>query len=131
MWDFISEIASAIWDGIKSIWNTCKRIIKAVISFVHDLLDGLFEILEDLFGDDMPSSVKESPVKPFIADMDKLIQNAPVSDQGLFQQKKNNFVKGVYDTRTKKIISPTYVAADSVDQKTKNEMGNEPIIVIG
>jgi len=88
MWDFITEIASAIWDGVKAIWNTCKRIIKAVVSFVHDLLDGLFDILEEIFGDDMPSSVQDSPVKPFIADMDKLIEQAPISDQGLFQQKK-------------------------------------------
>jgi len=40
-------------------------------------------------------------------------------------------MKGVYDTRTHKIISPTYVAGDSVDQKTKDEMGGEPIIIIG
>lgn len=131
MFDFISEIASAIWDGVKAIWNTCKRIIKAVISFVHDLLDGLFDILEEIFGDDMPSSVQESPVKPFIGDMNKLITTAHVSEQGLFQQKRNNFMKAAFDTRINKIISPTYVAADSVDQRTKDEMGEEPIIVIG
>lgn len=131
MWDFISEIASAIWDGIKAIWNTCKRIVRAIISFVHDLLDGLFEILEEIFGDNKPSSVKESPVKPFIADMGKLIEQAPIVEGGLFTQKNKNFLTGVYDTRTNQIKSPTYVAGDSVDQKTKNEMGDEPIIVIG
>ncbi len=131
MWNFVKEIASAIWDGIKAIWNACKKIIKAVVSFVHDLVDGLFEILENIFGDNMPQSVDQSPVKPFVANMDELIKNAPVKDYNLFQQKKNNYLKGVYDTRTCEIKSPTYVAGDSVDQRTKDEMGDEPIIVIG
>lgn len=131
MWNFIKEIASAIWDGVKAIWNVCKRIIKAVISFVHDLLDGLFEILEDIFGDDMPPTVNDSPVKPFIANMDELMKNAPVKDLNLFKQKNKNYMKGVYDTRTHEIKSPTYVAGDSVDQRTKDEMGGEPIIIIG
>lgn len=131
MWEFVKEIASAICDGIKAIWNACKKIIKAVVSFVHDLLDGLFEILEDIFGDDMPPSVDQSPVKPFVANMGKLIEDAPVKDYNLFQQKRNNYLKGVYDTRSGEIKSPTYVAGDSVDQRTKDEMGDEPIIVIG
>lgn len=79
MFDFLSEIADAIWTGVKGLWTMCKRIIKAVVSFVHDILDGLLEILEDIFGDDMPNSVADSPIKPFVADMDKLIKNAPVS----------------------------------------------------
>lgn len=131
MWEFIREIASAIWDGARAIWNACKRIIKAVVSFVHDLLDGLFDILEEIFGNNMPSSVRDSPAKPFIADMDRLVENAPVSDQGLFKQKNKNFMKGVYDTRTHQIIKPTYVAGDKVDNRTKDEMGDEPIIIIG
>lgn len=131
MFDFLKEIADAIWTGIKGLWNMCKKIIKAVINFVHDLLDGLFEILEDIFGDDVPNSVEESPVKPFIADMNKLVENAPTRNVGLFKQKKNNFMKGAYDTRTGKIIKPTYVAGDKVDQETINTMDGEPIIIIG
>ena len=131
MFDFLAESADAIWTGIKGLWTMCKRIIKAVISFVHDLVDGLFEILEDIFGDDVPSSVDESPVKPFIGDMDKLIDNAPTKDVGLFKQKKKNFIKGAYDTRTGKIIKPTYVAGDKVDQETIDAMDDEPIIIVG
>lgn len=131
MFDFLSEIADAIWTGVKGLWTMCKRIIKAVVSFVHDILDGLFEILEDIFGDDMPNSVADSPVKPFVADMDKLIKNAPISDQGLFKQKKKNFMKGAYDTRTGQILKPMYVAGDQVDQTTTDTMKDEPIIIIG
>ena len=131
MFGFLREIASAIWDGIRGLWNMCKCIIKAVISLAHDLIDGLFDILEDIFGDDIPESVEQSPVKPFVADMDKLIKEAPVSNQGLFQQKKHNYLKGVYDTRNGKIINPTYVAGDNIDNETKNTIGDDPIIVIG
>lgn len=131
MFGFIREIASAIWDGIRGLWNMCKRIIKAVISLARDLIDGLFDILEEIFGDDVPDSVEDSPVKPFIADMDKLISEAPINNQGLFQQKKHNYMKAVYDTRNGKIISPTYVAGDNIDSETKDVMGDEPIVVIG
>lgn len=129
---FLADIASAIWDGIKAIWNTCKKIVKAVIDFVRDLVNGLFDILVDIFGEDkIPDDVNSSPAKPFIADMDKLIQAAPTKDVGLFQSKKKNYLTGVYDTRTGEIKSPTYVAGDSVDSRTKDEMGDEPIIVVG
>ena len=131
MWEYITEIAEAIWTGIKGLWNMCKKIIKATISFVHDLLDGLFDILEDIFGDDIPNSVEDSPVKPFIANMDELIKKAPVKDNGLFTQKNHNFLKGAYDTRTGEIISPTYVAAGNIDSKTREEIGDEPLIIVG
>ena len=131
MFDFLAEIADAIWTGVKGLWTTCKRIIKATISFVHDILDGLFDILEEIFDGDVPDSVGESPVKPFVADMDKLIDGAPISDQGLFKQKKKNLTKGFYDTRTGEILNPTYIAGDQVDQKTKDIMNEEPIVIIG
>lgn len=131
MFGFLAEIAEAIWIGVKGLWTMCKRIIKATISFVHDILDGLFDILEEIFDGDVPDSVEESPVKPFLADMNKLIDNAPISDQGLFQQKKNNYTKAFYDTRTGEILKPTYVAGDQVDQKTKDIMNGEPIVIIG
>lgn len=130
MFNFLEEIANAIWSGVKGLWNMCKRIIKAVLHFVDDLLSGLFEILEDLFGDDIPASIEKSPAKPFIADMGKLVEHAPIKDWGLFNEKKKNFMKAVYDTKTGKIIRPTYVAGDKVDQETIDAMGNEPIIVI-
>lgn len=131
MFGFLADIANAIWTGVKGLWTMCKRIIKATISFVHDILDGLFEILEEIFDGDVPDSVGESPVKPFVGNMDELIVNAPVSNQGLFQQKKKNYLKGFYDTRTGEILNPTYIAGDQVDQKTKDIMNGEPIVIIG
>lgn len=131
MFKILKKIAGAIWTGVKSLWTMCKRIIKATISFVHDILDGLFDILEDIFDGDVPNSVEDSPVKPFLGDMNKLIENAPVCNQGLFQQKKKNYLKGFYDTRTGEILNPTYVAGDQVDQKTKDIMNGEPIVIIG
>ena len=130
--DVLVAIGEAIWDGLTAIWSMCKKIIRATISFVKDLISGLFDILEDIFGEDnVPESVDVSPVKPFVANMDKLIASAPTSDQGLFKQKNKNYMKGVYDTRTGKIIQPTYVAGDNVDTKTREELGDEPIIIIG
>lgn len=132
LFGFLADIASAIWDGIKAIWNVCKKIVRTVIGFVRDLVNGLYDILVDIFGeDDIPDNVNNSPAKPFIADMDKLIDSAPTIDVNLFQNKKKNYLTGVYDTRTGEIKSPTYVAGDNVDERTKNEMGDEPIVVVG
>lgn len=131
MFEFLAEIAEAIWIGVKGLWTMCRKIIKATISFVHDILDGLFDILEEIFDGDVPDSVEQSPVKPFLGDMNKLIEGAPVSNQGLFQQKKKNYLKGFFDTRTGEILNPTYVAGDQVDQKTKDIMNGEPIVIIG
>lgn len=129
--DFLKEIWSAICDGAKALWNMCKRIIKACISFIHDILDGMFDILEELLGGDVPPSVEESPVKPFLGDLGKLVDNAPTKNVGLFQQRKNNYIKGFYDTRTGKIEKPTYVAGDEVDSDVKETLGNEPIVILG
>lgn len=130
MWQFLKDIAEAIWTGIKSIWNMCKKIIKAVINFFEDILDGLFDILEELLGN-VPSSVEQSPLKPFLGDMDKLMENAPTRDVGLFKQKKQNLIKAVYDTRTGEILKPTYLGGDSIDGKTRETLGGEPLVILG
>jgi hypothetical protein len=129
--NWLSEIWSAICDGAKELWNSCKRIIKATISFLHDIIDGLFDILEDLLGGDVPSDVEDSPIKPFLGDINKLIENAPVKKVGLFDQRKNNYIKGFYDTRTGKIEKPTYVAGDKVDDELLETMDDKPLIILG
>jgi hypothetical protein len=134
MWDFLKEIAGAIVAGAEALWNICIKIVRAVISFVDDILSGLFDILEEIFGDDMPETVHKSPAKPFVTDLDKLgivIKDAPVSDQGIFRQKNKNLLKGVYDTRTGQIIKPTYVAGDRVDNQTMEILKDEPLVILG
>ena len=39
MFDFLAEIADAIWTGIKGLWTMCKRIIKAKGTFVRKSVD--------------------------------------------------------------------------------------------
>ena len=98
---------------------------------MHDIIDGLFDILEDLLGGDVPSDVEDSPIKPFLGDINKLIENAPVKKVGLFDQRKNNYIKGFYDTRTGKIEKPTYVAGDKVDDELLETMDDKPLIILG
>lgn len=127
---FLSEIASAIWSGIKALWRVCARIIRAVISFAIDVIAGLAIGVALLLGYE-PVSVEASPIKPFVADMDKLMAQAPVKEVGIFNQKNKNLMKGLYDTRTGQIHNPTYMAGDSVDNKTRDVLGNEPIVILG
>jgi hypothetical protein len=129
--NFLREIWNAICDGAKALWDMCKRIIKACISFIHDILDGMFDVLEELLGGNVPPTVDESPIKPFFGDLNKMVQNAPTKNVGLFAQRKNNYIKGFYDTRTGKIQNPTYVAGDEVDSKLKETIGDEPVVILG
>lgn len=130
LFGFLGEIASAIWSGIKALWNACTRIIRAVISFAIDIVAGLLVGVALLLGYE-PATVQESPVKPFVADMDKLMASAPVVEAGIFGQKNNNLMKGLYDTRTGKIHQPTYIGGDQLDSKTRQVLGNEPIVILG
>lgn len=129
--NWLTKIWDAICDGAKALWNLCKRIIKDTISFLHDIIDGLFDILKELLGGDVPPTVDQSPIKPFLADMEKLMANAPVKNVGLFAQRNKNYMKGFYDTKTGKIEKPTYVAGDKVDDDLLKAMDDEPLIILG
>lgn len=127
---FVGEIASAIWLGLKAIWTSCTRIIRAVISFAIDVFSGLLVGIAILLGYE-PLSVEESPIKPFLADMDKIMATAPVREVGVFAGKNKNMMKGLYDVRTGTIHNATYLGGDSLDSKTKSIIGNEPIVILG
>lgn len=130
LFGFLSEIASAIWNGIKALWRTCTRIIRALISFAIDILAGLAAGVALLLGYE-PVSVQESPVKPFLADMDKLMEQAPVREVGIFGGQNKNMMKGLYDTRTGQIHNATYIGGNNIDSRTKEVIGNEPIVILG
>lgn len=127
---FLGEIASAIWSSIKAIWNTCTRIIRSVISFAIDVLSGLLVGIALLLGYE-PQSVEDSPIKPFLADMDKIMATAPVREVGVFAGKNKNMMKGLYDMRTGTIHNATYLGGDSLDSQTKSVIGSEPIVILG
>ena len=127
------NIACIVYDTISlySLWIKCKHIVKDTISLKCDLIEGLFDILEDIFGDDIPESVDKSPVKPFIANIDNIKKDSLVKPMLIFKSRKYNYLKGLYDVRNGKIINPTYVTGDNIDSETKNTIGDEYIIIIG
>jgi hypothetical protein len=130
LFGFLGEIASAIWSGIKALWRVCTKIIRAVISFTLDIIAGLIAGVALLLGYE-PYSVEESPIKPFVADMDKLMASAPVVEVGVFGQKNKNLMKGLYDARTGQIHEPTYIGGDQLDSQTRQVIGNESIVILG
>lgn len=129
----LKYIACSIYDITNAyiFWFRCKHIVKETICLYCDLIKGLFDIIEDIFGDDVPDSVEDSPHKPFIADIDKLTKNSRIRHIWIFKSRKYNYLKGVFNISNGQIINPTYVAGDYIDNETKDVMGDEAIVVIG
>ena len=62
---------------------------------------------------------------PFIAnasEFKEMLKTAPKKDVGIFE--------GVYNEETDEITANRYLDADEVDQKTKNVLGNESLVVL-
>ena len=130
LFSFLGDIASAIWSGIKALWKGCTKVIRTVISFTLDVIAGLIVGIAWLLGYE-PFSVEESPIKPFLADMDKLMASAPVVEAGVFGQKNKNLMRGLYDTSTGEIHQAKYIGGDQLDSDTRRTLGNEPIVILG
>lgn len=128
------ELLNAIWEvicrGAEALWNVCCKIIKETINLLNDILDGIVDILSELLGGEIPGTVEDSPIKPFLGDINKLIENAPVQRVGLFGN-NYNYIKGFYDTNTGEIKRPTYVGGNNVDQDLLDHMGDNPLIILG
>lgn len=113
-------------------WFNCKQVTIDKVSFEQDIVFRLSEILYNALGDSIPSSVEKSPVKPFIADMNKIYQRLPAyCNRYSFLQGKENILIGLYDTKKNDVLSPIYFASNSVDNRLKDEMGDEIIIIVG
>lgn len=71
------------------------------------------------------TSPTSSSYTPFIAnasEFKEMLKTAPKKDVGIFE--------GVYNEETDEITANRYLDADEVDQKTKNVLGNESLVVL-
>lgn len=62
---------------------------------------------------------------PFIADASEfkeMLKTAPKKDVGIFE--------GVYNEEEDEIVSHRYLDADSLDARTKEILGKEPLVVL-
>jgi hypothetical protein len=117
--DLVGDIVDAIWTGIVGIWHMAVKVVKACVKFLADIFNWLQDLLDD--------SAEE--VIPFAANFDKLISQAPHKDVGLKRGRKN-IGAGLYNPSTKKIEKLKHIASDSIDNKTKEVLGEDALVIL-
>lgn len=113
---------SAIWNWLKnaakSFWNGVKRLWRAVVDFVANVYT-YFKNLRLIRGKH----------KPFIGQLDMLdklkdgINNAPERPVG-------GIFEGVYNQETNEIEHFQIIESNHLDAKTKEILGNDPLVVL-
>ena len=107
IWNFLKKAAAAFWNAVKRLW-------RAVVNFIANVV-GYFKSLV----------LDRKKHKPFVADMSRMkaeIRNAPVKDCGIFE--------GVYNEETDELEHCQIIEAERLDDKTKEVLGNDPLVVL-
>ena len=111
-------ILEEIWDGICDFFES-------VVNFICDVIDGILDFFNDVVDWFKKKFLQKGRHIPFIGDKNKIkdmLKQAPVKDVGLF--------KGIYDQQTDEITDMAVVEADELDAKTKEVLGNEPLVIL-
>lgn len=113
----MSKIVDFIKKALRFIKNLVRYVINGILNFATHVV-GWFKKIYYL---DQERHV------PFIANANnpefkQMLNNAPVKNVGIF--------KGVYDETTDEIVEHEQVEADGLDNKTKQILGNETLVVL-
>ena len=108
------SIIDAIKAAFRYIVNLVRKVVHGVLNFCREVVDWV-------------KSLRLNPQEdtPFIAnasEFKEMLKTAPKKDVGIFE--------GVYNEETDEITANRYLDADEVDQKTKNVLGNESLVVL-
>lgn len=109
----------------ESIINAIKAAFRNIVNLVRKVINGILNFAKEVV--DWFKSLSLNPQKdtPFIADAEKfkdMLKTAPEKKVGIFE--------GVYNEETDEITAHRYLDADELDQKTKDVLENEPLVVL-
>ena len=109
----------------ESIINAIKAAFRYIVNLVRKDVHGVLNFFREVV--DWFKSLRLNPQEdtPFIAnasEFKEMLKTAPKKDVGIFE--------GVYNEETDEITANRYLDADEVDQKTKNVLGNESLVVL-
>lgn len=109
-----------IWDAIKSVASFIAGLVRTIINGILNFVDHVVKYFKNL------PLIKGRDI-PFIADANKkefvdLIKSAPTKNVGIFEATLNEETEDIENMR--------WLEAKEVDEKTKNVLGNEPIVVL-
>lgn len=111
---FISKIAEALKRFFECVKNLVKKVINGILNFFKEIVN-YFKSLRLIKNKDIPFIANPEQFKD-------MIKNAPVKNVGIFE--------ATYNEETKEIENARYLAADEVDEQTKEVLGNEQLVVL-
>ena len=109
------DIISFIKNAFRFIRNLVRVIIRGVFNFAKNVVAWFKNIY----------NLDKEVDTPFIADASKFkeaLKTAPTKNVGIFQ--------GVYNEETDEITHNQYLEADEIDDKTREVLGGEPLVVL-
>ena len=116
--DFVSPFLQRIGEAFKAFIEKVKGIVETLIARILDFKSQIvdwFKIHPLIKGRHVPFLTRKEEFKT-------MLKNAPTVKVGLFE--------GVYDEQTDEITDLRYIAADEYDEKTKQVLGNEELVVL-
>lgn len=112
--------------------KTIGNFIDTVGRFLSKIVDGILSFAQHVVGYFKGLALKQGRDVPFLADralFEEQLRHAPVADMGLFS-KSEGVVQGTYNEQTDEIENVAVVSADGLDDKTKDTLGNDGIVVL-
>jgi hypothetical protein len=117
--DFVSPYLQGIAEAFKAFMEKVKGIINIIIAKIVDFKNQIFNWIKNhplIKGRHIPFLTRREDFK-------EMLKNAPTRKiEGLFE--------GIYDDQTDEITDLQYIAADELDEKTEEVLGNEDLVVL-
>lgn len=111
---------------IDTILDLIASAIKFVVDFIIDIIDGVISFWNDLVDYFKKLTLVKGRDLPFVVDAKKIrgmLDNAPTMEiPGLFE--------GVYNEETDKIEHGRFVYGNDLDEKTKDVIKDQGIVIL-
>ena len=105
--------------------NAFSEVLTWFKNIVKKVINGMLDFAQQVVGYFINLSLKPQVHVPFVANMNSFkekLKNAPVKSVGIFQ--------GVFNQQTDEFEHINQVEADGLDQKTREVLGREELVVL-
>lgn len=111
------------------IWNDIIDAIRSAFRWIRDIfcqvIQGILNFAQHVLNWFKNLNLDPQEDVPFIAqgeEFKQMLRKAPRKNVGIFE--------GVYNEESDEITHVKYLDADSMDHKTRETLGNEPVVVL-
>lgn len=118
----MNALSELISKAIAKAWLHISKIFVAVI------IDIVVNFLNDVVKYFKSLALKRGVHKPFI--LDAKAEEAQVFDQLIPEGKKDGIIEGVFNEKTDDIDSIRFIGGEGVDERTKEIIKNDPLVVL-